>query len=511
MRAQRVQGLIDSLGDGLHGKEEALRLSILAAIAGENLFLYGPTGTGKSVIADRVALALGGARLFSQLLGRFSTPDEVFGPVSVRALKERDRFERVTEGYLPSAEVVFLDQVWNASTPILNTLLTAINERTFRNGADTMQLPLRTVIAAAVGPPSEDAALEQVWDRFLVRVAVPPVAGREGFEGLISAPVDRTRPADPPTEALGPDELDEWRDAIDGVTMPEDIAALLFDIRERIERHNRINEQDNPILISDRRWAHSAHLLRTSAFLNDRSEVDAIDCILLRFCLWSTFDQIEPVHTIIDEALRRYSASGGFDAEAYGEHVAEVIADVRVASGDDAEEAIEVPVVYRSEYYRVEDFVEDHLSLIWIGDVQNLSREEPIDADLFFYGDEDEYAYSERFRIRAVDDTTLEIDGETFSLETEAATRVRRLPRELSDSERRTLAARLEVVRDGIDERLARIAGYRDAATGAAASHLFVHREYARVLADGMDTSARAFGDLHQQVETALGELVAPR
>ena len=172
---QAAAELRDALADasrGLVEREAVVELVALAAVAGEHLLVIGPPGTAKSEAVRRVARATGGA-YFEYLLGRFTEPSELFGPVDLRKLRE-GRVETETTGMLPEAELAFLDEVFLGSTAILNTLLGLLNERTFRRGHTRATVPLRVCVGAANALP-EDEALAAFADRFLARIFVAPI------------------------------------------------------------------------------------------------------------------------------------------------------------------------------------------------------------------------------------------------------------------------------------------------------------------------------------------------
>lgn len=508
MRTERIQALIQAISRGLYEKEETLRLTVLAAIAEQNVFLHGAPGAAKSMVAARVPRIFHDIRSFSYLLGRFSTPDELFGPISISKMKDHDRYERVLEGFLPAAEIVFLDEIWNASSPILNTLLTAINERRFRNGAQEIPLPLRMVIAAAGTLPPDDPALLNLWDRFLLRLETSPIAGEEAFTAMLLDTENNGDPLMDGTDPITTQELAAWRQEMNRVTIPPDILNLILDVRERIARHNRMSpDTDSPIVVSDRRWKQIAHLLRASAFLNDRDEVDVFDCILMRHCLWSRNEDSDTINTIVEEALSRYSTSGRFDAEEFRQQLEKTLGEVHAARFEIHQQAVEKPLEYRGEYYQVLDYVEDLQTLIWIGDFQNLSREQPTETDLFFYGDADDYAYSERLPVRLIDEVTVEIAEEEFAIETVRTERQQERPVEMDGATKNDLLSRLKTLRTETDDVIAAIERYRESTSGEAVQHLFVHRSYAEIVITGMDRAAEQFAALQLEIDRVTEEL----
>ena len=268
--------LLAVLEAGLVERGEALRLSLLAALAGEHTLLIGPPGTAKSALARRIHLAFAGAQYFERLLTRFTVPEELFGPLSIRGL-EQDRYERHTAGFLPEASIAFIDEVFKANSAILNALLTLLNEREFDNGAGRVHCPLISVLGATNSVP-EDEVAEAFFDRFLLRLVVEPVTAG-GFGALLGEDrVGEDRwPSVPAALRLGEAERSALSRAAAATPLSSAVLARLAELRAWLVEHGRY--------VSDRRWVKIAHLLRTAAASEGRARVVEWDLALLPSCV----------------------------------------------------------------------------------------------------------------------------------------------------------------------------------------------------------------------------------
>ena len=304
MIRKRIEELLQAINMGIYEKETELSLSLLAALAGESVILLGPPGVAKSMVARRLKLAFDGASSFEYLMSRFSTPDEIFGPVSISKLKDSDKYERNTEGYLPTADVVFLDEIWKAGPAIQNTLLTVINEKLFRNGDTEIHLPLKLLLAASNELPTQGEGLEALWDRFIIRIECGNIKNVSRFNAML---LDNTVDDDIEVKdglQITDEEYNNWDKAINMLAVSEEVLRVINVIRKSLgsvtiaqtdERHN--------VYVSDRRWKKIVRLLRTSAFVHDRNEVTADDLLPIYNCLWQEPEECEGIRAIVIRAL----------------------------------------------------------------------------------------------------------------------------------------------------------------------------------------------------------------
>ena len=326
---ERFKLLLQEMNRGIYEKNTEISLSLLAALAGESVILLGPPGVAKSMVARQLKTAFRDAQSFEYLMSRFSTPDEIFGPVSIQKLKTSDTYERAVEGYLPTADVVFLDEIWKAGPAIQNTLLTVINEKIFRNGNREMHLPLKLLVAASNELPAKGEGLEALWDRFVIRIESRPLKLERNFRAMLleshadfsgstgvlghadfadnadfSGSMGKSGSTDFSDLKITAEEYAEWAEKICKIGVKEEVLDAISAIRKSLRAVNvdEAAERRN-IYVSDRRWKNIVRLLRTSAFMQDREEVDICDLLPIYHCLWQEPEERDAIRCIVIRAL----------------------------------------------------------------------------------------------------------------------------------------------------------------------------------------------------------------
>lgn len=285
-------------------KDEVIDLLAVALVSGENIFLHGPPGTAKSALVHELCRRLHG-RSFDYLLTRFTEPNELFGPFDIRRLRDGDLVTN-TEGMLPEASLVFLDELLNANSAILNSLLMALNERIFRRGRETRQLPVVSFIGASNHLP-EDDALRALFDRFLLRVRsdnVPP----ERLNDVLDAGW-RLQHRTIPESTMSFEDVR----ALHGLHFSVQLGGVRSQLVDLIGRIRAAG-----ISISDRRAVRLQRVVAASALLCSRLEANVSDFWVLKY-IWDTEEQQEPLRGIVQGFIEATPASPADHPRARGQ------------------------------------------------------------------------------------------------------------------------------------------------------------------------------------------------
>jgi len=308
--AQKVRDVGRALDERYLDKSELIRMLLVTLVAGEHMLIVGPPGTAKSALVRHLA-RLVDARYFEYLLTRFSEPNEIFGPIDIKAFREGSYVRRV-EAMLPDADIVFLDEIFKSNSAILNSLLSILNERRFFTGSASIQVPLSSLYGATNEIPNDDA-LSAVFDRFLVRTLSDNLDSFH-FNGLIE------RGLRGEIESLAQDGPggDAAVAAVEGSVRPLVSLAEIRLMKGRLARHLQFPDdflarykglvfqiRSEGVTLSDRRVVKLLKLFAASALIDGRPTVDDGDFFVLRH-VWNSVDQIPIVDDIVGPVLERY-------------------------------------------------------------------------------------------------------------------------------------------------------------------------------------------------------------
>ena len=289
-----AQGKIGRIRDELNAqffeRGELIDGALCALLSAHHVLIIGPPGTAKSMLAEELCQRIEGASYFQWLLTKFTTPEEIFGAVSLKAL-EQDDYRRVTTHKLPEAHIAFLDEIFKANSSILNALLTLINERLFHNGRERIRVPLITLFGASNELPDEEE-LTALYDRFMLRFVADYISEEFRFLKMLEAtpPAVRTR--------LRFAELEELRRVVADVPVTTGVLRSIADLRRELAAKQ--------IVASDRRYRMSLDLLRAHAFLMQRTQVNEDDLFFLQHVLWKDPEERAKVRDIIQHLVKGY-------------------------------------------------------------------------------------------------------------------------------------------------------------------------------------------------------------
>jgi MoxR-like ATPase len=290
-----LSDMMDEMRAQFVEREEEIAGALLAMLSGEHVLFIGPPGTAKSQMAKVMCERLRGGSFYYYLLTRFTSPEEVFGPLSLSSL-QKDEFRRRIEGYLPQANIAFLDEIFKANSSILNSLLTILNERRFHNGNELVDVPILSVYGASNELPDEEEGLAALYDRFLYRFFITNVQQEENFLKVLTSTNGSGRGT-----SIGLEEIGEIKDRALNVTVDAEVLQAYLSLRKHFRSQG--------VYVSDRRWNKTLCVLKTAAAAMGRENVDLTFLPVLQHMLWDRPEQKEGLRSLLIDL----TGSGGVD------------------------------------------------------------------------------------------------------------------------------------------------------------------------------------------------------
>jgi MoxR-like ATPase len=355
---ERINKILHALNENLFEREEIVQLALLTTIAGESIFLLGLPGVAKSLIARRVKEIFKDGNSFEYLMNRFSKPDEIFGPIAISKLKKEDKYERITEKYLPTADIVFLDEIWKAGPSIQNSLLTVINEKVYRNGQQEVKIPLKGLISASNELPAKGEGLEALWDRFIIRYLVENISDPNKFNTFLSTENIGFDASIDDKDKITNTEYIKWQTSISKIKISDEALNVINVIRNYIVKFNNKKDTKKPIYISDRRWKKIVKILKTSAFLNDRKVIDLMDCFLIAHTIWDEVEQIKVVKEFVSDAVKNHGYSLKYNLSMFSNEIKDLKLDIDNQTKESKRITYYEPKpikIGNASYYEIED------------------------------------------------------------------------------------------------------------------------------------------------------------
>ncbi|MER2107535.1 MAG: AAA family ATPase [Solibacillus sp.] len=288
MSTTRLQQIQQSLNNKFYDREAEIEALMTALLSRQHILFIGPAGTGKSALSAMLGEIIDGSQYFQHLLTPFSTPEELFGVLSLKDL-ERGVYKRNIRDMLPEAHFAFIDEIFKANSAILNSLLTLINERIFYNNGIPVKSPLMTIVGSSNEYIEEGEGLEALFDRFLLRYEVNYIREQDQFIAMLKAEEQASVPK------MTLHELELYQKQVDQVQMPDGIYSTLAKVRRKLH--------DASIRPSDRRFKQALSILKAKAYLDNRHAVERRDLDILGNVLWETIDQRASTIEILNDTV----------------------------------------------------------------------------------------------------------------------------------------------------------------------------------------------------------------
>jgi len=282
---KKLKTLQTEMEDCLIERGSQIEAMLAALIASAHVLLLGPPGTAKSLLARIVCDAITEATYFEWLLTKFSTPEELFGPISMTGLKN-DEYRRITKGKLPEAHVALVDEIFKGNSAIQNNMLSIVNERKFHNNGTVVDVPLISCIGASNELPQGEE-LGALYDRFLIKFWVEYIEDDNSFCDLLEGVKGNTEPK----TKITLEEIKELQKALESITVSRDFLNTVREIHHELERVG--------VTASDRRWKAAIKIMKAYALLRGQQEVTTDELEVLADILWHKPEDRKTVYNVV--------------------------------------------------------------------------------------------------------------------------------------------------------------------------------------------------------------------
>lgn len=280
-------------------REEPIELLGLCLLGGIDCLFLGDPGTGKTWMLELLLMLIDGVDeddFFSTLVFKETPADDVLGPRDLPSLKQ-GVIKRITDGYLPSSVLAYIDEVFKASPTLLNALLDLYANRVLKVGKDRIDAKQLLMIVSSSNELPDREDLNAFRDRYGLTYFVQPVRTPEGrvrvmeIQDEIQAGGNVMDLTNAPSLAL--DNITKMRAEVARIVIPRPIMETMNEAEEKWESAGH-----GP---SQRRVGQMLKALKARAWTQGRGEVLRSDMTVCQHMAWNHPDHFESARNIVLE------------------------------------------------------------------------------------------------------------------------------------------------------------------------------------------------------------------